>query len=208
MTVDPVPASSAPSAAVSAALPTSTGVVAVCAHPDDESFGLGAVLGMLAKAGSRTGVLCFTHGEASTLHATPGELAAVRVDELTRAAAHLGVGRAELLTYPDAGLADQPLDELARHVRSLADDVGADTLVVFDLGGITGHPDHQRATDAALAAALDSRYSVLAWTLPDTVAHALNAEFGTAFVGRADHNVDLILPVDRRRQLGAIHHHA
>ncbi|MGH8990417.1 MAG: hypothetical protein ACRDZ7_02690, partial [Acidimicrobiia bacterium] len=42
----------------------------------------------------------------------------------------------------------------------------------------------------------------------DTVAHALNAEFGTAFVGRADHNVDLILPVDRRRQLGAIHHHA
>jgi LmbE family N-acetylglucosaminyl deacetylase len=208
MTVHPVHASSAPPAAIGAALPPATGVLAVCAHPDDESFGLGAILAALTDAGVPVAVLCFTHGEASTLHATPGELAAVRVDELTQAAAHLGVGRAELLAYPDGRLADQPLGELAQHVRRLADDVGADTLVVFDLGGITGHPDHQAATDAALAAAVDGRYSVLAWTLPDAVAQALNAEFGTAFVGRDDHNVDLVLPVERRRQLGAIHRHA
>jgi len=129
MTVHPVHASSAPSAAIGAALPPATGVLAVCAHPDDESFGLGAVLAALTDAGVPVAVLCFTHGEASTLHATPGELAAVRVDELSQAAAHLGVGRAELLAYPDGRLADQPLGELAQHVRRLADDVGADTLV-------------------------------------------------------------------------------
>jgi LmbE family N-acetylglucosaminyl deacetylase len=131
----------------------------------------------------------------------------VRAEELTQAAIHLGVGHAELLAYPDGRLPDQSLDDLAGHVRRLAQAVGADTLLVFDLGGITGHPDHQRATDAALAAA-DSGYSVLAWALPESVAHALNAEFGTGFVGRAAHDVDIVVPVDRRRQLNAIRGHA
>jgi len=48
--------------------PAFHGVLVVCAHPDDESFGLGGVLHTVADAGSRLSVLCFTHGEASTLH--------------------------------------------------------------------------------------------------------------------------------------------
>jgi LmbE family N-acetylglucosaminyl deacetylase len=180
----------------------------VCAHPDDESFGLGAVLAVLTDAGVRVDVLCFTHGEASTLHATPGELGTVRVAELTEAATHTGVSQTELLAYPDGGLDDQPLDELAGHVRRLAEATGADTLLVFDLGGITGHPDHQRATEAALAAADNGCFSVLAWAVPDAVAEALNAEFGTGFVGRPASEVDIVLSVDRRRQLASIRCHA
>ncbi|HLF41539.1 MAG TPA: PIG-L family deacetylase, partial [Acidimicrobiia bacterium] len=129
----------------------------MCAHPDDESFGLGAVLAALTDADVRVDTVCFTHGEASTLHATPGELGTVRVAELTEAATHLGVTRTEVLAYPDGRLGDQPLDELAGHVRRLAEATDADTLLVFDLGGITGHPDHQRATEAALAAAAGGR---------------------------------------------------
>ena len=41
--------------------------LAVVAHPDDESFGLGAVLSTLSRAGVTVRVLCLTHGEASTL---------------------------------------------------------------------------------------------------------------------------------------------
>ena len=40
-------------------------VLAVVAHPDDESFGLGAVLAALGANGAETRVLCFTHGEAT-----------------------------------------------------------------------------------------------------------------------------------------------
>jgi LmbE family N-acetylglucosaminyl deacetylase len=40
--------------------------MAVVAHPDDESFGLGALLSELTGVGVEVEVVCFTHGEAST----------------------------------------------------------------------------------------------------------------------------------------------
>lgn len=50
-------------------LPATDTALVVIAHPDDESFGLGAVLHALVTAGTPVDVLCFTHGEASTLGA-------------------------------------------------------------------------------------------------------------------------------------------
>ena len=41
-------------------------VLAVCAHPDDESFGLGGVIAALVAAGTRVDLICLTGGEAST----------------------------------------------------------------------------------------------------------------------------------------------
>ena len=55
-----------------------TSILAVVAHPDDESFGLGALLARAAAAGARVGVLCLTHGEASTLHGVDGDLREIR----------------------------------------------------------------------------------------------------------------------------------
>jgi len=49
-------------------LPAWGDVLALVAHPDDESFGLGALLASFVAAGSRVSVLCLPHGEASTLH--------------------------------------------------------------------------------------------------------------------------------------------
>ena len=205
MTADPAPRP-IPSP-VRGALPATTGVLAVCAHPDDESFGLGAVIAGFAESGVPVSVLCFTQGEASTLHVGSGELGAVRAGELAGAAAELGVVRTQLLDYPDGHLDEIPLGELGRHVERLADDAGADTLLVFDIGGVTGHPDHHRATEAALLAA-ERGYAVLAWAVPDTVAVDLNAAFGTAFLGRAEPELDITLPVDRSRQFLAISRHA
>jgi hypothetical protein len=53
-------------------LPVWTSVLVVVAHPDDESFGLGAILDAFTAAGATVEVLCLTHGEASTLHGAPG----------------------------------------------------------------------------------------------------------------------------------------
>lgn len=44
-------------------------VLGVVAHPDDESFGIGAVLAWLHQRGIPVSVLVFTRGEASTLGA-------------------------------------------------------------------------------------------------------------------------------------------
>ena len=183
-------------------------VLAVCAHPDDESFGLGAVLSTLAELGVETRVLCFTHGEASTLGADGPDLATVRAAELAGAAAQLGVRSVRLLTYPDGGLTDIDLDQLGRDIdESVATD-GVDCLLAFDEGGITGHPDHQQATRAALAHAARVGVPVLAWTVPAVVASALNREFGTSFVGRTPAEVDYVLEVVRACQHRAIAYHA
>jgi LmbE family N-acetylglucosaminyl deacetylase len=189
-------------------LPRLARVLAVCAHPDDESFGLGAVLAAMADAGSASSVLCFTHGEASTLGVATADLGRVRACELAAAVDVLGATGAELLDYPDGRLADVPLAQLARHVRQQAQLASSDALLVFDEGGISGHPDHCQATAAALAAAGHAGLAVLAWTIPRNVAQTLNAEFGTTFVGRVPGEINFWLAVDRATQLKAIACHA
>ena len=185
-------------------MPEARSVLVVCAHPDDESFGLGAAISAFAAAGTPTSVLCFTHGEASTLGADAADLGHVRSQELTAAAAELGVGDVRLLHYGDGRLADERLDELSDAVLEMIDRSDADVLLVFDEGGITGHADHCRATEAALAAASDRRLKVLAWAMSDVVADALNREFSAGFVGRDARQIDLRTRVNRERQERAI----
>jgi LmbE family N-acetylglucosaminyl deacetylase len=84
---------------------------------------------------------------------------------------------------------------------------GAELLLVFDEGGITGHADHRRASEAALAVARKLELPVLAWTLPERVANALNLEFGAGFIGRCETELDFVVHVDRTRQRRAIDQH-
>lgn len=187
--------------------PTAASVLAVVAHPDDESFGLGAVLSALHATGARVAVICFTHGEASTLGAEAldgRDLHTARALELADAAAALGVEQVDLLSYRDGGLSTVALEELADHVEAAASRSSSDMLVVFDLGGITGHPDHVRATEAAMAAAGRLDLPVLAWAIEAKVAARLNSEFATTFVGREGCDVDFSIAVDRTEQLAAI----
>jgi N-acetylglucosamine malate deacetylase 2 len=183
---------------------TVTSVLAVVAHPDDESFGLGALLATLTDRHVPAAMVCFTHGEASTLRDRPGDLAAIRADELRRAATVLGVDRIELHDHPDGALTDIGLDTLTDQVLASTTHHHPSHLLVFDHGGITGHPDHIRATEAALAAARIAHLPVLAWTLPDDVATLLNAEYGAAFVGRQPADLHEAVSVNRTRQWQAI----
>ncbi len=183
-------------------------VLAVCAHPDDESFGLGAVLSTFAELGIETRVLCFTRGEASTLGPNVVDLASERAAELATAAAVLGVRSFRLLSYPDGALREAGLEDLCREVATSVADGSVDCLLVFDEGGITGHPDHERATEVALASAERLALPVLAWAIPIAVAATLNREFETGFVGRDRSEIDFVIEVDRRLQNEAIACHA
>ncbi|MCL2532641.1 MAG: PIG-L family deacetylase [Nocardiaceae bacterium] len=179
-------------------------VLAVVAHPDDESFGLGAVLAALAAAGADTRVLCLTRGEASTLGAGV-DLFDVRRTELGNAAERLGIGAVELRDFPDAGLHEVDPGTLDAVVL---DTLGsASTLVVFESGGVTGHPDHRAATAAAFRVAASEGLHVLEWGVAPDVADALNAEFDAGFGALAGDGV-IDVEVDRGLQLAAIACHA
>ena len=192
---------------VTATLPDWQSVLAVVAHPDDESFGLGAILSAFVARGARVTVLCFTHGEASTLHGVDGDLAQVRERELQAAAAELGLGAVVLRDYPDGALTEVEEAVLWADVSAMAAEVGADGLVVFDPDGVTGHPDHQRATAVALVAAASAGIPVLGWTIPDRVATTLRDELGAPFTGHPDPDIDLVITVDRARQRRAVDCH-
>lgn len=187
-----------------AQLPAWQSVLAVVAHPDDESFALGAVLAGFAAAGVQVSVLCLTRGEASTLHGVAGDLVALRAHELAAAAEALGLDRVELLGYPDGQLSGTDLDRLAAHVTALARDTRADGLIGFDLNGVTGHRDHAHASAATVHGAEELGLPVLGWTVPDTVAQQLRREYGAPFDGYALHDIDLIVRVNRTLQLQAV----
>ena len=188
-------------------LPTWASVLAVVAHPDDESFGLGAVIDAFRRQGTVVTVLCFTQGEASTVHGVPGPLSLVRAAELRRAGKALGVGEAFLRKHPDGELAAAPAADLADDVVAVVGRVAAQGLLAFDESGVTGHPDHAAATRAGLGAAERLDLPVLTWTLPRGVTDILNAEYGTAFCGHQPDQVDLVLDITRYRQRLAVAEH-
>lgn len=176
-------------------------VTIVCAHPDDESFGLGALITAFADLGARLQLVCFTVGESSTLGAG-SDLPERRAAELRCAARELGIDQVTLLHHPDGALDSVPLKTLAAEIIAAAPD--ADAMLTFDHGGITGHPDHEHATNAAVSAARQLELPVWGWAIPETIAATLRTEFGAPFIGRGQVELDLSVPVDRARQQRAI----
>ncbi len=186
-------------------LPRWRSVLVVVAHPDDETFGLGAVISHLIERGAAVHVLCLTHGESSTLGNT-SDLYALREEELREASVRLGVRSVRLLTYPDGRLADTPISELSRQVAHHVARVRPEALLVFDDTGVTAHPDHQAATRAAVLA--HTGLPILAWTLPAVIADQLRQETGQPFVGRFPDELDLCVRVARLSQRRAAYAHA
>ncbi|WP_354057439.1 PIG-L deacetylase family protein [Dietzia sp. 2505] len=188
-------------------LPQWGSVLAVVAHPDDESFGLGAVLSTFADGGAGVDVLCLTRGEASTLHGVEGDLSQIREHELRAAADALGARRVTLRDLPDGGLTDLEPSVLDDEVERALARTRPDGLVVFDSTGITGHPDHVAATAAAVRAGDRHGLPVVAWTLPEKICRRLAGEGYAGFLGRPGGEIDLSLTVDRTAQLAAVECH-
>ena len=153
-------------------------------------------------------VLCYTRGEASTLNQTGTDLLRQRARELRQAGAALGVSTVALLDYPDGRLAAVPPGELTAHIAGLAARHRPGGLLVFDDTGITGHADHQSATQAAVRAAGPLGLPVLAWALPAGIADRLRAETGQPFAGEPAGRLDFAIRVSRARQRQAALLHA
>lgn len=153
-------------------------LLAVLAHPDDESFGTGGTLALYARQGVDVYLVCATRGEVGEM---PDELLTgfktigdKREAELRCAAQTLGIRSVFFLGYRDSGmpgtpdnthpqaLAFQPVDEVAeavaRHIRTLKPDV----VITFDPIGGYYHPDHiaiHKATVRAFELAADPAFT-------------------------------------------------
>lgn len=182
-------------------------VLAVIAHPDNGSTGLGAILDAFFTAGSRVRVLCLTHGQTWTLHAAPGDIATLRGVELASADDVLGATRAKMHVHPDGSLSGVCQTKLANEVAAVAKTSHPDGLLLFDTAGVTNHLEHKAATAAGLVAADLLNLPALGWTLPEVVAAQLNRDYGARDVGQRAEDIDLRANLDRARQRLASHVH-
>lgn len=117
-------------------------LLAVFAHPDDESLAAGGLLARHTAQGGRATVLTCTWERTTT-----------RGAELAAATRILGCEPPRFLEYADARVAesasnlgrfvDAPLDDLVRRMVGEIRQVRPGTVVTHDaVGNLSGHPDH------------------------------------------------------------------
>ncbi len=137
-------------------------LMAVLAHPDDESLGVGGTLATYAALGVETHVVTATRGERGryfTNEDRPSdtEVGRVREAELRAAARELDVRDVALLDYVDGELDEADSREAVSRIVVQLRRVRPQVVITFDPFGAYGHPDHvaisQLVTAAVLAAA-------------------------------------------------------
>ena len=143
-------------------------LLAVLAHPDDESFGLGGTLALYALRGYKTYYVCATRGEAGTVDEEYlkgfKDTAEMRTEELMRAAKVLGLKDVYFLGYRDSGmpntesnnhpdaLINHPVEEVAGRIVKFIRELKPDVVVTFDPIGGYRHPDHIHVHNATVMA--------------------------------------------------------
>lgn len=118
-------------------------LVCIFAHPDDEAFGPGGAIAHYAKT-CEVHIICVTDGGAGRASdpILADNLAKVRMQEMQSSANILRVKSVTFLEYADGTLANNNYHEVAKRVQSELDKLEPDTLLTFDLNGVSGHLDH------------------------------------------------------------------
>jgi LmbE family N-acetylglucosaminyl deacetylase len=144
-------------------------VLAVFAHPDDESLVAGGTLAACAAAHLRVGVISLTRGELGVVDGRRGsdgaELAVMRERELAEAAAVLGAEWGRCLELPDGELASV---DRAGAVDAVAGIVSAHeprSVVSFAAEGLYWHPDHIAVHEIVREAVAAGSICELTWPL-------------------------------------------
>jgi LmbE family N-acetylglucosaminyl deacetylase len=136
-------------------------LMAILAHPDDESLGNGGIFAKYAAEGVKTYLVTATRGERGWFgdeETNPGleSLGKIREKELLNAAEVLGIRYVDFLDYIDGDL-DQalPAEAIAKIVGHLRR-VRPDVVVTFGQYGSYGHPDHIAISQFTTAAIVEA----------------------------------------------------
>jgi LmbE family N-acetylglucosaminyl deacetylase len=132
-------------------------LLAIFAHPDDESFAAAGTLARYHREGRRTALVTVTDGEAGKVTNVRAddrrEVGELRRRELLAAAGVLGVDQVFTLGLPDGGLDTWSGDALVSELVGLIRRVRPEIILTFGPeGGPNTHADHRaicRATTAA-----------------------------------------------------------
>ena len=146
-------------------------LLAVFAHPDDESLACGGLLAWCAEIGVRVSLLSVTHGEhGQTDHTgTPVGTPPVRAAELRDAADVLGIGEVTILDHEDGMLPWVDAGRLETDIRAVIRRTAPDVVITFGEDGLYWHPDHiavHERTTAAVAALHDDAPALYYVTIP------------------------------------------
>jgi LmbE family N-acetylglucosaminyl deacetylase len=142
-------------------------LMAVLAHPDDESLGVGGTLRRYVAEGIGTAVVTATLGQVGwpgdpAANPGPAALGRLREGELRAAIEVLGVDELHLLGYMDGALDQVDPAEATERITRLLRTYCPDVVITFGPEGAYGHPDHiaicQLTTTAVLAAADPQTY--------------------------------------------------
>ena len=121
-------------------------VLAVFAHPDDESLACGGTLARLADAGARIVLVCASRGEAGSISdpalVPDGDLGRVRTGELREAAAVLGISDVIVLGHRDGDLRWRDVPKLHGEIVALVRQYQPDAVITFAEDGLYWHLDH------------------------------------------------------------------
>ena len=125
------------------ASPAGHSLLAVFAHPDDESLASGGLLARCAAEGIRTSLLCLSRGGMGALD-DMGRLrmGESRARELEAAARELGVSELTLLDYRNGFLPWAERGALEADIRRAIADSSPEVVITFDVDGLYWHPDH------------------------------------------------------------------
>lgn len=116
--------------------------VCIFAHPDDEAFGPGGTIALLAGK-QDVYLICVTNGDAGDCSIEKArELSEIRHDELLTSAKILGVKKVFFLDYKDGCLSNSMYHDIASKIEQVLHDLKPDTLLTFEPRGISGHIDH------------------------------------------------------------------
>jgi LmbE family N-acetylglucosaminyl deacetylase len=134
----------------------------IFAHPDDETFLSACLINQLAKDGVETVLLLATKGDAgkkngNVSHLSNEELAAVREQEMKKAATIMGVSITEFLDYSDGKLNAADPTEFTEKVILFINKHELQIIVTFPADGGNGHLDHMTISDITTKAILSER---------------------------------------------------
>src|SRR5262245_38447080 len=145
-------------------------LMAVLAHPDDESLGVGGTLAKYASEGVEVFLVTATRGDSGRYrglrsddpqHPGPASLGNIREAELRAAASALGLSEVTVLDFRDQYLdranPSEVIAAIVQHIRRVHPQV----VLTFGPEGAYGHPDHvaiSQFTTAATVAAADPMF--------------------------------------------------
>lgn len=150
------------------------------AHPDDESFGLGALIAKYVAEGVEVSLICATNGDVGTVSPEMlngyNSIKELRLAELDCASAILGFKQVVKLDYKDSGMMQDATTKdpeclwynwqhnpevVTRQVVEVLREIKPHVVITFNRYGGYGHPDHiaiQNATTEAFKLAGDADY--------------------------------------------------